>query len=67
MKITTALPRWVLATNDGKFVSIDARGKLVLTPDFKAAMVYDYRDNEKTKPAIIGKMLNASLTVVTID
>ncbi len=41
--------RWVLATDDGRFVAVDERAQASLVLDPAQAMIYDGRDNEALK------------------
>lgn len=66
---TTALAevRWVLASDDGRFVSVDSRGFAGLTDAAAEATVYDGRDNERLKVAFFEALLKVSLSAVLLD
>ena len=60
--------RWVLATEDGQFVSISEKSrKTTLTRDLASASIYDGRDNEELKQRFMETLLGVLLTVVLID
>lgn len=57
---------WMLATEDGRFVAVDDRGKATLVRDPSLAMIYDGRDNEALKARFFGTLFNVPLTVVLL-
>lgn len=59
--------RWVFATDDGGFVTVDDRARASLTRDASRAIVYDGRDNEELKCRFMEALLGVSLTVVLLD
>jgi hypothetical protein len=59
--------RWVLATDDGRFVTVDERARVALTEDPAEAAVYDARDNEELKVRFMEALLHVPLTVVLLD
>lgn len=59
--------RWILATDDGRFVKVGDDAKVVLTPDASVATVYDGRDNEAMKARFMQALLRVTLTVVLLD
>lgn len=62
-----ATVRWILATEDGRFVAVDDRGFATLVSDPQRAAVYDGRDNEELKLEFFEALLGVSLTVVLLD
>lgn len=59
--------RWVLATDDGRFVSVDECARVTLNADPANAAVYDARDNEELKVRFMEALLHVPLTVVLLD
>lgn len=59
--------RWVLATDDGRFVAVDDRANASLVPEPRRATVYDGRDNEELKARFFAALLGEPLTVVLLD
>jgi len=59
--------RWVLATDDGRFVKLTERLEVVLTHVPNEAAVYDGRDNEEMKCRFMQTLLGVPLTVVLLD
>ena len=59
--------RWVLATTDGKFVSVDNQARATLTNELSQATIYDGRDNEDLKCRFMETLLRVPLLVVLID
>lgn len=59
--------RWVLATNDGRFVAVDGRGLARLADRQAEAAVYDGQDNEELKARFFEALLGERLTVVLLD
>ena len=59
--------RWVLATDDGRFVAVDERAHARLVRDPSQAMVYDGRDNEALKARFFEALFKAQLTVVLLE
>lgn len=59
--------RWVLATDDGRYVAVDDRAQVELTTDAAKAAVYDARDNEALKLQFMETLLKVQLTVVLLD
>jgi len=59
--------RWVLAAADGRFVAVDDRARVSLTPELSRATVYDGRDNEALKCRFMETLLHVPLTVVLLD
>jgi hypothetical protein len=59
--------RWVLATEDGRFVTVDERARASLTTDPTTATVYDGRDNEELKLRFMEALLGAPLSVMVLD
>ena len=62
-----AAVRWVLATDDGRFVAVDERAHTELVRDPGKAMVYDGRDNEEQKAGFFQALFKEPLTVVLLD
>jgi len=62
-----ATVRWVLATEDGRFVAVDDRARATLVRDPGQAAVYDGRDNGELKRAFFGALFGVPLTVVILD
>jgi len=62
-----ATVRWVLATEDGRFVTVDHRARASLTREPAQAAVYDGRDNEALKGSFMEALLGVPLTVVLLD
>ena len=61
-----ATVRWVLATDDGRFVTVDDRARASLTHEAAQATVYDGRDNETLKGRFMEALLGVPLTVVLL-
>jgi hypothetical protein len=59
--------RWVLATDDGRFVKLSERLEVMLTHVSSEATVYDGRDNEEMKCRFMQTVLGVSLSVVLLD
>lgn len=59
--------RWVLATDDGRFVTVNGRAIASLTREAARATVYDGRDNEVLKCRFMETLLRIPLTVVLIE
>lgn len=59
--------RWVLATDDGRFVEVDGRGFARLADSAAEAAVYDGQDNEELKARFFEALLGERLTVVLLD
>jgi hypothetical protein len=59
--------RWVLATDDGRFVKVRDDARVVLTDEPSEATVYDGRDNEELKARFMQALLRVPLTVVLLD
>lgn len=59
--------RWVLATEDGRFVAVDDRAHVSLTREPAQAAIYDGRDNEAMKGRFMETLLGVPLTVVLLD
>ncbi len=59
--------RWVLATEDGQFVTVDERARATLTREPAKATIYDGRDNETLKARFFEVLLKVPLTVVILD
>lgn len=59
--------RWVLATDDARFVSVDDQLRVNLTRVAGEATVYDGRDNEVLKHQFMEALLKVPLCVVLID
>jgi hypothetical protein len=59
--------RWMLATEDGRFVAVDKRAQTELVRDPAKATVYDGRDNEKLKQLFFEAILSLPLSVVLLD
>lgn len=59
--------RWVLVTDDSRFVTVDERARVALTREPAKATVYDGRDNEDLKVRFMGALLHMPLTVVLLD
>ncbi len=59
--------RWVLATDDGQFVTVNDRAQATLTRDPATASVYDGRDNEALKAEFFEALLKEPLTVVLLE
>jgi len=62
-----ATVRWVLATEDGRFVTVDDRAQALLTNEAAQATIYDGRDNEALKQRFMETLLGLPLTVVLLD
>jgi len=58
--------RWVLATEDGRFVAVNGSARASLVRDPAEAMVYDGRDNEELKAPFFEAILGVPLTVVLL-
>lgn len=58
--------RWVLATEDSRFVAVDDRARATLVRDPSLATVYDGRDNEALKARFFGALFAVPLTVVLL-
>lgn len=67
-KRMTALARvrWVMATDDGEFVTVGDTAKVTLTRDARLATIYDARDNEVMKVRFMQALLRVQLTVVLL-
>lgn len=61
-----ATVRWVLATEEGGFVTVNDRAVASLTRDPARASIYDGRDNEALKASFFEVLLKVSLTVVLL-
>lgn len=59
--------RWVMASKDGRFVTVDRRARVSLTPEAARATIYDGRDNEALKSRFMEALLGVPLTVVLLD
>jgi hypothetical protein len=59
--------RWVLATDDGRFVKVDSRLAVTLTRDPGEATIYDGRDNEELKCRFMQVLLGVQLAVVLLN
>jgi hypothetical protein len=59
--------RWVLATDDGRFVAVDDRAQASLVHHSSQAMVYDGRDNEELKVRFFEALFKLPLTVVLLE
>ena len=62
-----AAVRWVLVTNNGRFVAVDRNAQARLVTALSDATVYDGRDNEQLKARFFEALLGEPLNVVTID
>jgi hypothetical protein len=62
-----ATVRWVLATDDGRFVAVDDRAEVHLVLERTQANVYDARDNEALKHRFMEALLKVRLNVVLLD
>ena len=62
-----ATVRWVLATSDGYFVTVNDRARASLTRTAAEATVYDGRDNEELKADFMEALLRLPLMVVLLD
>lgn len=58
--------RWVLATDDGRFVTVDEGARASLTTNSRHATIYDGRDNEELKLRFMEALLGKSLSVVML-
>lgn len=65
--LALAAVRWVLATNDGRFVAVDQNAQARLVAGLSDATVYDGRDNEQLKARFFEILLGEPLNAVTID
>jgi len=59
--------RWILASDDGRFVTVNDRAEAMLVPDAAKATVYDGRDNEEVKCRFMQVVLGVPLMVVLLD
>lgn len=59
--------RWVLATEDGRFVTVDESARASLTTNSTRAVVYDARDNEELKLRFMEALLGTSLSIVVLE
>jgi len=59
--------RWVLATEDGRFVTVDDFARASLTHESTKAAVYDGRDNETLKARFMQALLGVPLTIVLLN
>ncbi len=59
--------RWVLATDDGRFVRVDNCGCASLVREAARAAVYDGRDNEELKARFFRALFGVPFTVVLLD
>jgi len=62
-----ATVRWVLATEDGRFVAVNDKAQAELVRDPAKATIYDGRDNEELKTQFMEAILGSALTVVLLD
>lgn len=62
-----ATVRWVLATEDGRFVAVNDAAQAGLVHDPAKATIYDGRDNEELKTQFFEAILGVPLTVVLLD
>ena len=62
-----ATVRWVLTTDDGRFVAVNDMAQAELVRDFAKATIYDGRDNEELKAKFFSSILSVALTVVILD
>jgi hypothetical protein len=62
-----ATVRWMLATDDGRFVAVNDRAQASLVHNSSQAMVYDGRDNEAMKARFFEALFNVPLMVVLLD
>ncbi len=62
-----ATVRWVLATDDGRFVAVNDTAQAGLVRDPAKATIYDGRDNEELKAKFFAAVLGVPLTVVLLD
>lgn len=62
-----ATVRWVLATDDGRFVAVNDTAQAGLARDPAKATIYDGRDNEELKTLFFEAILGVALTVVLLD
>jgi hypothetical protein len=59
--------RWVLATDDGRFVAVDERAHAQLVSNPSQAVVYDGRDNEALKTRFFVALFKVPLSVVLLE
>lgn len=59
--------RWLLASDDGRFVAHDAQVRAVLVNNQCEAIIYDGRDNEQLKCRFMESLLGVPLTVVLLE
>ncbi len=62
-----ATVRWILATEDGRFVAVNDTAQAGLVRDHAKATIYDGRDNEELKAKFFAAVLGVPLTVVILD
>jgi hypothetical protein len=59
--------RWVLVTDDDRFVAVDDRAQASLVHHSSQAVIYDGRDNEELKVRFFEALFKVPLTVVLVD
>jgi hypothetical protein len=59
--------RWILATDDGRFVAVDDRGIVRLADHPADATVFDGRDNERHKLRFMETLFGLALIIVVLD
>jgi hypothetical protein len=59
--------RWVLATDDGRFVRVNDCAHVSLVGELNGATVYDGRDNEELKTRFMTALLGEPVSVVLLD
>ncbi len=59
--------RWVLATDDGRFVAVDDHARASLVREPSRATIYDGRDNEEAKARFFSALLREPVSVVLLD
>lgn len=59
--------RWLLASDDGRFVALDEQVRAVLVSNQCDATIYDGRDNEELKCRFMESLLGVPLTVVLLE
>lgn len=62
-----ATVRWVLASKDGRFVTVNESAKASLTTSADEATIYDARDNEQLKARFMEALLGVRLEVVLLE
>ena len=62
-----ATVRWMLATDDGRFVAVNAQAQAELVRDLSQASIYDGRDNEELKVRFFEAILGVPLQVIILD